>query len=34
MIWRPETALLFKTWADVVGYPKGAESVLAVVGRC
>jgi hypothetical protein len=34
MIWRPETALLFKTWADVVGYPKGARSVLAVVRRC
>jgi len=33
-IWRPETALLLKTWADVVGYPKGARSVLAVVGRC
>jgi len=33
-IWRPETALLFKTWADVVGYPKGARSVLAVVRRC
>jgi hypothetical protein len=33
-IWRPETALLFKTWADVVGYPKGARSVLAVVGGC
>jgi len=33
-IWRPETALLFKTWADVVGYPKGARSVLVVVRRC
>jgi len=33
-IWRPETALLFKTWADVVGYPKGARSVLDVVRRC
>jgi hypothetical protein len=33
-IWRPETALLFKTWADVVGYPKGARSVLAVVRTC
>jgi hypothetical protein len=33
-IWRPETALLFKTWADVVGYPKGARSVLEVVRRC
>jgi len=33
-IWRPETALLFKTWADAVGYPKGARSVLTVVGRC
>jgi len=33
-IWRPETALLFKTWADVVGYPRGARSVLAVVGGC
>jgi hypothetical protein len=33
-IWRPETALLFKTWADVVGYPKGARSVLTVVRRC
>jgi len=34
MIWRPETALLFKTWADVVGYPKGARSVLDVVRTC
>jgi hypothetical protein len=34
MIWRPETALLFKTWADLVGYPKGARSVLDVVRRC
>ncbi len=33
-VWRPETALLFKTWADVVGYPKGARSVLEVVRRC
>jgi hypothetical protein len=33
-IWRPETALLFKTWADVVGYPKGARSVLDVVRIC
>jgi len=33
-IWRPETALLYKTWADVVGYPKGARSVLDVVRRC
>jgi hypothetical protein len=33
-IWRPETALLFKAWADAVGYPKGARSVLAVVRRC
>ena len=33
-VWRPETALLFKTWADAVGYPKGARSVLAVVRRC
>jgi len=33
-IWRPETALLFKTWADVVGYPKGARSVLDVVRLC
>jgi hypothetical protein len=33
-IWRPETALLFKTWADLVGYPKGAESVLAVARSC
>ncbi len=33
-IWRPETVLLFKTWADVVGYPKGARSVLEVVRRC
>jgi hypothetical protein len=33
-IWRPETGLLFKTWADVVGYPKGARSELAVVGTC
>jgi hypothetical protein len=33
-IWRPETALLFKTWADLVGYPKGARSVLDVVRRC
>lgn len=33
-MWRPETALLFKTWADVVGYPKGARSELAVVGTC
>ena len=33
-IWRPETALLFKTWADVVGYPKGARSVLDVVRTC
>ena len=32
--WRPETALLFKTWADVVGYPKGARSALDVVRRC
>ena len=34
MLWRPETALLFKTWADVVGYPKGARSGLTVLGRC
>jgi hypothetical protein len=33
-IWRPQTALLFKTWADVVGYPKGARSVLEVVRTC
>jgi hypothetical protein len=33
-IWRPETALLFKTWADVVGYPKGARSELKIVGTC
>jgi len=33
-IWRPETALLFKTWADLVGYPKGARSVLEVVRIC
>jgi len=33
-IWRPETALLFKTWADLVGYPKGAKSVLVVVRSC
>jgi len=33
-IWRPETALLFKTWADVVGYPKGARSELKIVGIC
>jgi len=33
-IWRPETALLFKTWADVVGYPKGARSELKVIGIC
>jgi hypothetical protein len=33
-IWRPETALLFKTWADLVGYPKGARSVLDVVRTC
>ncbi len=33
-IWRPETALLFKTWADMVGYPKGARSVLDVVRTC
>jgi hypothetical protein len=33
-IWRPETALLFKTWADVVGYPKGARSELKVVRTC
>jgi hypothetical protein len=33
-IWRPETALLFKAWADVVGYPKGVRSVLEVVGVC
>ncbi len=34
VIWRPETALLFKAWADVVGYPKGARSVLVVVRSC
>ena len=33
-IWRPETALLFKAWADLVGYPKGARSVLVVVRSC
>jgi hypothetical protein len=33
-IWRPETALLFKAWADVVGYPKGARSELRVVRTC
>jgi hypothetical protein len=33
-IWRPETALLFKAWADVVGYPKGARSELKIVGTC
>jgi hypothetical protein len=34
VIWRPETALLFKAWADLVGYPKGARSVLDVVRTC
>jgi hypothetical protein len=34
MIWRPATSLLFKTWADMVGYPKGARSVLEVVRTC
>jgi hypothetical protein len=34
VIWRPATSLLFKTWADVVGYPKGARSVLDVVRTC
>ncbi|MFZ8808397.1 MAG: hypothetical protein ACO2PN_09870 [Pyrobaculum sp.] len=33
-IWRPTTSLLFKTWADLVGYPKGARSELEVVRRC
>ena len=33
-LWRPETALLFKAWADLVGYPKGAPSQLVVVGSC
>jgi hypothetical protein len=33
-LWRPETALLFKAWADLVGYPKGARSVLTVVRTC
>jgi hypothetical protein len=33
-LWRPQTALLFKTWADVVGYPKGARSELKIVGTC
>lgn len=33
-IWRPETALLFKTWADLVGYLKGARSVLTMVRTC
>jgi hypothetical protein len=33
-LWRPETALLFKAWADLVGYPKGAPSRLVVVGPC
>jgi hypothetical protein len=33
-LWRPETALLFKAWADLVGYPKGAPSRLVVVGSC
>ena len=33
-LWRPETALLFKAWADLVGYPKGARSQLVVVGPC
>ena len=33
-IWRPETALLFKAWADLVGYPKGARSELKVVRTC
>ena len=33
-IWRPETALLFKAWADLVGYPKGAGSELKVIGIC
>jgi hypothetical protein len=33
-IWRPATSLLFKTWADVVGYPKGARSELKIVGTC
>jgi hypothetical protein len=34
VIWRPATSLLFKTWADVVGYPKGARSELKIVGTC
>jgi len=33
-MWRPETALLFKAWADAVGYPKGARSELKIVGTC
>ena len=33
-LWRPATATLFKTWADEAGYPRGAGSVLEVVGIC
>ncbi|ABP51034.1 MULTISPECIES: hypothetical protein [Pyrobaculum] len=33
-LWRPADRLLFKTWADDVGYPKGARSELQIVGTC
>ncbi|AFA38638.1 hypothetical protein Pogu_0611 [Pyrobaculum oguniense TE7] len=33
-LWRPVDRLLFKTWADGVGYPKGARSELQIVGTC
>ncbi len=33
-LWRPQTALLFKTWADSVGYQRDARSELKILGAC
>jgi len=33
-LWRPTTAMVYKTWADAVGYLKEAKSRLKVVGTC
>ena len=30
-LWRPQDRLLYKLWADNVGYPKGAQSELVIV---
>ena len=33
-LWRPQTALLFKSWADSVGYQRDARSELQILGKC